>query len=289
MNCKNCNAPLIETASFCGSCGTPVAEVILPASSLRRFANAFLDEFIYIIIAIALLILFSGKVPTWVMYMIFVFYYVGFEYLFQRTPAKFITKTKVVDQNGEKPSFGRILGRNIARLIPFDAFSYLFTPVGWHDSLSKTYVVPASYTAEQVRQIRPEFYKHSTKGKIFLSIIIILISLAVIGVVFSVMILSLNSARAKSRDEKRVTDIASIQEGLNKYFTTNKQYPESLERLAPQYLESLPTAPVPPDGSCTLKDSEYYYVRLSANNYKLSFCLGEARKGYKQGINVISR
>ena len=72
-------------------------------------------------------------------------YYIMMEWVFQRTPAKFLTNTKVVKEDGFPPSFGQIVGRSFARLIPFEAFSFLGgpNPVGWHDSLSKTRVVRA--------------------------------------------------------------------------------------------------------------------------------------------------
>ncbi|MBC8643239.1 RDD family protein [Flavobacterium lindanitolerans] len=62
--------------------------------------------------------------------------------LFSRTIGKFITKTVVVNINGEKPDTQEILVRSLCRLIPFETFSFLGAPnKGWHDSISKTYVV----------------------------------------------------------------------------------------------------------------------------------------------------
>jgi len=69
-------------------------------------------------------------------------YYIGTEALFQRTLAKFLTSTRVVNVDGQRPTFGQIVGRNLARFIPFEAFSFLgIKPVGWHDSLSGTRVI----------------------------------------------------------------------------------------------------------------------------------------------------
>lgn len=70
-------------------------------------------------------------------------YYVLMESVCRRTLAKFITRTIVLDENGDRPTLKQILGRSLARLIPFEAFSFLGnnTPVGWHDSLSGTRVV----------------------------------------------------------------------------------------------------------------------------------------------------
>lgn len=76
--------------------------------------------------------------------MIVVLYYVPFETGFGRTPAKLITGTKVVSEDGGPPGLGRVLGRTLVRMVPFEVFSFLGgdgRPVGWHDSWSGTRVV----------------------------------------------------------------------------------------------------------------------------------------------------
>ena len=70
------------------------------------------------------------------------FYYNVFEIFFARTIGKFITQTIVVDETGEKPNHEQILMRTLCRLIPFEILSFLGMPCrGWHDRISKTYVV----------------------------------------------------------------------------------------------------------------------------------------------------
>ena len=69
-------------------------------------------------------------------------YFIVMEALFQRTIGKMATGTRVVTVNGGVPSFGQIVGRSFARLIPFEAFSFLGKiPCGWHDTLSGTRVI----------------------------------------------------------------------------------------------------------------------------------------------------
>jgi len=70
-------------------------------------------------------------------------FFVLFEHLSQgKTPGKWMTRTRVVTEKGNKPTFLNILGRSAARLIPFEPFSFLGSgPGGWHDTLSKTLVV----------------------------------------------------------------------------------------------------------------------------------------------------
>lgn len=74
---------------------------------------------------------------------VILFFYYGFmEMYFSRTFAKYFTKTIVVKHNGNKPNMKSIIIRTLARLIPFEAFSYLSGDSrGWHDTLSVTYVV----------------------------------------------------------------------------------------------------------------------------------------------------
>ncbi|WP_111685609.1 RDD family protein [Winogradskyella tangerina] len=71
----------------------------------------------------------------------FIAYYAIMEIKFQKTVGKFVTKTKVVKMNGEKPTDGDIIARTFCRLIPFDRLSFLFVKNGIHDFLSKTTVV----------------------------------------------------------------------------------------------------------------------------------------------------
>jgi len=69
-------------------------------------------------------------------------YFTLFEVLTQRSLGKLITKTKVVLEDGAKPTAKDIMIRTLCRFIPFEAFSFLGNEGrGWHDSMSETYVV----------------------------------------------------------------------------------------------------------------------------------------------------
>jgi uncharacterized RDD family membrane protein YckC len=77
-------------------------------------------------------------------------YYNMFEIFTSRTLGKFITKTIVVDEYGNKPEYQTIMIRSLCRLIPFDALSFLgATSRGWHDSISRTYVVQKNLLEEK--------------------------------------------------------------------------------------------------------------------------------------------
>ncbi len=130
------------------------------AGKEKRFANFILDlVFLYIfsivfgaimgiflaIVSPELLFLFNGdyKIVEYIFALIAgMTYYTLFEATTGRTIAKFITKTKVITTNGEKPDLNAILLRSLCRYIPFEAFSFLFADdAGWHDTLSKTIVI----------------------------------------------------------------------------------------------------------------------------------------------------
>jgi uncharacterized RDD family membrane protein YckC len=70
-----------------------------------------------------------------------ILYYLFMESVFGRTVGKLITGTKVIDLEGKRPSFLTLLGRSLARIVPFEPFSFLGNDRGWHDRWSDTRVV----------------------------------------------------------------------------------------------------------------------------------------------------
>jgi uncharacterized RDD family membrane protein YckC len=127
------------------------------ASSGRRLANLLLDQlacgllaFGIAIIMVLIAVLFHvedsvHRIPDIVVCVVVCFiYYVPQEVLFGKTLGKFVTGTKVVSTTGIRPTLGQIVGRTLCRMIPFEAFSFLFAgenPVGWHDRFSGTRVI----------------------------------------------------------------------------------------------------------------------------------------------------
>lgn len=81
-------------------------------------------------------------------------YFMIMELLTGKTIGKLLTSTVVVDRFGNKPQNSDIIKRSFARLIPFDALSYLGTiPRGWHGTLSDTYVVEEKAGQQQFKGI----------------------------------------------------------------------------------------------------------------------------------------
>jgi uncharacterized RDD family membrane protein YckC/type II secretory pathway pseudopilin PulG len=251
MYCANCGKELSQDAKFCQFCGaskdgttaqTFATAVSAPvrqygvASIGTRFINFILDRifgYIFVIIVVALfaaMFAFDTENNPGRTFILGLFaligYYVLFEGVWQKTLGKFITSTKVVKQDGTKPDFGQILGRTLARFIPFEALSFLFTPIGWHDSLSKTLVVPASYTADDVKKIdlKNPSLKSGTNTALIVAIVIF-VGIAIMGLLSTLAVVALNSARQRSRDAKRVADIRQIQTALELGYSETASYP----------------------------------------------------------------
>jgi len=119
-----------------------------------RFLNFIIDFNIWLILTFIISFIIGFLIPvtaeiqgvltlfTYVLFFgTFIAYYTILEIKFQKTVGKFVTKTKVVKMNGEKPENGDIISRTFCRLIPFDRISFLFMKNGIHDMLSKTKVV----------------------------------------------------------------------------------------------------------------------------------------------------
>lgn len=86
---------------------------------------------------------YSGRLMEFIFgYLVLFIYYTTFETLTGRSLGKYVTNTKVVLYDGSKPAFSDIAARSLSRMIPLEQFSFLGElGKGWHDSISKTYVV----------------------------------------------------------------------------------------------------------------------------------------------------
>jgi len=158
MLCPKCKKEITETAKFCSFCGSQIIKTakkiskLLPTTQGKRFANLIVDIialniFAFLIGFILPLIGLYGLIENMGEYLlgaiIGLIFYTFFEYNWGKTPAKFITRTKVVMNNGKKPGFWGVVVRTLIRFIPFEAFSFLGSknPTGWHDRWSKTIVI----------------------------------------------------------------------------------------------------------------------------------------------------
>jgi uncharacterized RDD family membrane protein YckC len=134
---------------------------IVLASREKRFVNYLIDTVCYYATVFLLALLYGmilGAVDSedalyetagmdWLLLILaYVIIYWGMEASLGKTPAKFITGTRVAEINSDQPGSATILGRMACRLIPFEPFSFLFSDRGWHDSITDTYVIDERMT-----------------------------------------------------------------------------------------------------------------------------------------------
>lgn len=130
------------------------------------------------------------------------------------------------------------------------------------------------------------------------TLIELLVVIAIIGMLSTLAVVSLNSAREKSRDAKRIADVRQIQTALELYYQDNNGYPAGANAIlgtgiytclvtdtgfvtstdaacARPYMGLIPGAPQPADGSCDLVSNAYTYNQVdSGKDYTIGFCLG---------------
>lgn len=110
------------------------------------------------------------------------------------------------------------------------------------------------------------FFKNSKKG---FTLIELLAVIAIIGILSSIALASLTTARMKSRDAKRIADLGQLSLALEQYFDVNQSYPSTTPSgysgvdAAVQFLTALnflPPRQLPPSGS----ESTYLYHGVNA-------------------------
>lgn len=75
------------------------------------------------------------------------------------------------------------------------------------------------------------------------TLIELLVVVAIIGILSSVVLASLNSARQKGRDTRRISDIKQLQLALELSYDAVGEYPDALSSLAPTYISVVPVPP----------------------------------------------
>ncbi len=118
------------------------------------------------------------------------------------------------------------------------------------------------------------------------TLIELLVVIAIIGLLASVVLLALNSARARSRDAKRLADVRQMSSAIELYVNDNGAYPATLGSLIATYMPSLPTAPTPVDGGCFGSNNTYVYSS-TATSYTITFCLGASAGGNAPGTRQL--
>ncbi|MBI3075051.1 MAG: type II secretion system protein [Parcubacteria group bacterium] len=107
------------------------------------------------------------------------------------------------------------------------------------------------------------------------TLIELLVVIAIISILASVVLASLNTARQKSRDAKRISDVNQIRIALELYFDDNNGYPLALDNTTLVVPGYLPAIPLPPVGT---GEAAYLYQGLGTGcvSYHLGATLENA-------------
>lgn len=128
------------------------------------------------------------------------------------------------------------------------------------------------------------------------TLIELLVVIAIIGVLSTLAIIALGSARQKSRDARRVGDIQAIHKALELYYADNASYPSIITPGQPlaspdgatKYLATIPQNPTPrTDGNCP-NQNYTYGGSTDGKRYVLNFCLGAATNSLAAGVQTAS-
>jgi len=141
-------------------------------------------------------------------------------------------------------------------------------------------------------------YMRHTHNKAGFTLIELLVVIAIIGILSSVVLASLNSARTKSRDARRLSDMKQVQLALELYYDSNNAYPgpwvttwgeggcswdssgRDTDNDGKPWLEPLsdqgfiPTVPLDPQNTGDCGAPSYAYYRYGAGSYSCDLSRG---------------
>ncbi len=96
------------------------------------------------------------------------------------------------------------------------------------------------------------------------SLVEMVVVIGIIGLLTTLVFASFSNAKAKSRDQRRISDIANFQLTLEQFYNKNKSYPKLLSELVTGgFISSIPKSPT---------GQTYNYFPMSYTNGDTTIC-----------------
>ena len=96
------------------------------------------------------------------------------------------------------------------------------------------------FSVSRSRRVSRGSERYSRAG---FTLVELLVVIAIIGILASVVLVSLNSARGKARDARRISDLHQLSLALENYYDSMGQYPILIGSLATTYIAAIPKDP----------------------------------------------
>lgn len=151
------------------------------------------------------------------------------------------------------------------------------------------------------------------------TLIELLVVVAIIALLTSIALIAFTSARQKSRNAKRLSDMVQMLNAVELFNAQNKGYPDDIapqdgipDGVSPKFAATIPTAPVPPDSTlceanyspcgsagqpaCVMANT-YYYVPSNCQlvnglsvcrDFDYYFCLGDQTGNFAGGVRTLT-
>ncbi|PKM91449.1 hypothetical protein CVU82_02535 [Candidatus Falkowbacteria bacterium HGW-Falkowbacteria-1] len=158
-----------------------------------------------------------------------------------------------------------------------------------------TLIAPSFHRGDSLFNVYFSKNKINTRKKAF-TLVELLVVIAIIGILATLATIALQQARSRARDSSRVADMKQVQTALELFFNEQGRYPTeeewgsgSISGDFENFMNIIPTAPTPADGTCDSDENSFYYTPSEDYSaYTISFCLGKSISNLENGLKCLT-